>query len=100
MNRPLRRASPDILLRPAPNASDARTLTEERTAKPKTRGTASTVFAKAHAASGITPTLPTMIVSAQPMSICPTKPAIIGDANASVRRFSESDCASKGMELQ
>jgi hypothetical protein len=58
------------------------------------------VFANAQAANGITPVLPTMIVSAQPMSICPTKPAMIGAANASVRRFSESDCASKGMELQ
>ena len=67
--KPARSDSPAILARPEPNAREARTLTEESTANPKTNGTARTVFAKAQAASGTTPTRPTMIVSAQPMSI-------------------------------
>jgi hypothetical protein len=84
--------------RPPPNACDAQTLTEESNPNPKTIGTASTVLAKAHAANGTTPTWPTIIVSAHPMSICPTKPAMMGDANESVRRFSEIDWAKRDMK--
>ena len=91
LRSPVRRAgpSPEIWLRPPPNACDARTLTEESVAKPKTSGTASNVFANAPAASGVTPRRPTMIASASPISIWPTKPATIGSANAKVRRFSK-----------
>ncbi len=69
---------------PAPCARETRTPTEVSIPMPKTKATLMREFTKAAAARDVVPTCPTMSVSTRPINICPTCPAIIGQASTSV----------------